>query len=185
LLYVNFHNSFDKGLTKIFLFRRALLGITILIALIWIQLSRPLFPLIVICYQNKFLNKLIRIPGPPFRDSLSVLTHYPYWFTYPYFKSMDKWVDLGVGSTVSRPKWTSHLPACEDEQSTQQTGERSGSWPRGKRSERCPAAEWSSLPIQLRAPCPSCSGSRRRWPNQPHEWFLILGKAWISKFRLS
>ncbi len=26
------------------------------------------------------------------------LTHYPYWFTYPYFKSTDKWVDLGISN---------------------------------------------------------------------------------------
>jgi len=26
------------------------------------------------------------------------MTHYPYWFTYLYFESKDKWVELGIGN---------------------------------------------------------------------------------------
>jgi hypothetical protein len=52
-------------------------------------------------YTGVLASVLVPLPGLPLRDSPLVLTHYPYWFTYPYFFSTDKWVDLGIGSTDS------------------------------------------------------------------------------------
>jgi len=57
---------------------------------------------------------LVPLPGHLLPDSLSVLTRYPYWFTYLYFKSKGNWVIHGVGngditirtSTVTLPPIT-------------------------------------------------------------------------------
>ena len=53
-------------------------------------------------YTGVPVSVLVPLPGPPLRDSRSVLTHYPYRLTYLYFLGTNKWVDLAIGSTDSR-----------------------------------------------------------------------------------
>ncbi len=59
--------------------------------------------LVIRGFDNTGVSVLVPSRGPPLRDSLFILTHYPYWFTYPYFKSTDKLVDIVIDSADGCP----------------------------------------------------------------------------------
>jgi len=62
----------------------------------WRSLQKYMLSLLEqLLYTGVPVFVLVPLPG------LSILTHYPYWFSYLYFKFTDKWVDLGIGSTDS------------------------------------------------------------------------------------